>query len=209
MTISNSRLLTFITARVPLFCDASITFKGVSPFIPKVNTGLVNGYLQTTHARLEISRIKYKISKPTEAVCGCYWFKQPELTQVGLVYGTLYIHRQKVAEKEAAHVAIPIGETLKKIIDRSRDNLVSDYVVHRLPKQSRDKLSKDVKHVTQLHPDYISRQFSKFRDKVGCCNHLKPEQRPTFHEIRALAAFTFIPMIPEDACFRTFSAPIL
>ena len=147
--------------------------------------------LQTTHARLEISRIKYKISKPTEAVCGCYWFKAPEKTQVGFVYGTLYIHRQKVAEKEAAHVAIPIGETLKKIIDRSRDNLVSDYVVHRLPKQSRDKLSKDMKHVTQLHPDYISRSFSKIRDLVGCCNHLKPEQRPTFHEIRALAAFTF------------------
>ncbi len=147
--------------------------------------------LQTTHARLEISRIKYKIKQPNEKICGCYWFTQPELTPGGMVYGTLYIHRQKVAEKEAAHVAIPIGEALKRIIDRSLDNLVSDYVVHRLPDKSRNTISKEISHITQLTPDYISRGFSKVRDEVGCCDHLKPNQKPTFHEIRALAAHIF------------------
>ncbi|WP_247682673.1 recombinase [Pseudoalteromonas sp. MMG013] len=147
--------------------------------------------LQTTHARLEISRIKYKIKKPNKKTCGCVWLKEPKETEHGKVYGTLYIHRQKVAQKEAAHVAIPIGEEIKQIIERSRDSLLSDYVVHRLPAKSKVKLSKEVDHVTQLTPDYISRTFSKVRDEVGCCEHLEPEKRPTFHEIRALAAHIF------------------
>jgi len=147
--------------------------------------------LQTTHARLEISRIKYKIKKPNKKTCGCVWFKEPQQTKHGKLYGTLYIHRQKVAQREAAHVAIPIGEEIKHIIDRSRDSLLSDYVVHRLPAKSKVKLSKEVDHVTQLTPDYISRTFSKIRDEVGCCDHLEPEKRPTFHEIRALSAYLF------------------
>ncbi len=148
--------------------------------------------LQTTHARLEISRIQYNIKEPNKKVCGCYWFDKPEFAASnGMIYGNLYIHRQKVADKEAAHVAIPIGEKLKQIIDRSRDNTVSNFIVHRLPEKCPKKLGKEVTHLTQVSPDYISRTFSKVRDEVGCCNHLEPSQRPTFHEIRALAAHLF------------------
>ncbi|RLV59463.1 recombinase [Parashewanella curva] len=147
--------------------------------------------LQTTHARLEISRIRYNLKTPDSKTCGCYWFKKPELTASGLVYGKLYIHRQKVQHKEAAHVAIPIGDTLKLIIDRSRDSLISNFVVHRLPERCSNTLSKEVSHLTQVAPDYISRSFSKVRDQVGCCDHLTLSQRPTFHEIRALAAHLF------------------
>ncbi|MCL1078716.1 recombinase [Parashewanella spongiae] len=147
--------------------------------------------LQTTHARLEISRIQYNIKEPSKKLCGCLWLDKPELTSIGNVYGKLYIHRQKVADKEAAHVAIPIGEKLKAIIDRSRDRTVSPFVVHRLPQKCPKNLSKDVVHLTQVSPDYISRTFSKIRDKVGCCEHLEFSQRPTFHEIRALAAHLF------------------
>ncbi|MDL5256393.1 phage integrase SAM-like domain-containing protein, partial [Klebsiella pneumoniae] len=85
--------------------------------------------LQTTHARLEVSRIRYSISEPKDGVCGCVWLAQPE----NGIYGTLYIYRQKVQKKEASHVAIPIGEELKRIIDESRDNVASPFVVHRIP----------------------------------------------------------------------------
>ncbi|TMO54245.1 site-specific integrase [Pseudoalteromonas phenolica] len=63
--------------------------------------------------------------------------------------------------------------------------------IHRLPAKSKVKLSKEVDQVTQLTPDYISRTFSKIRDEVGCCDHLEPEKRPTFHEIRVLSAYLF------------------
>ncbi|MBC8652918.1 tyrosine-type recombinase/integrase [Providencia vermicola] len=38
---------------------------------------------------------------------------------------------------------------------------------------------------------YLSRAFSKARDKAGAYADLPQEQRPTFHEIRALAAHLF------------------
>ncbi|HCJ7694129.1 TPA: recombinase [Citrobacter freundii] len=142
--------------------------------------------LQTTHARLEVSRIRYSISEPKNGVCGCVWLPQPE----NGIYGTLYIHRQKVQKKEASHVAIPIGEELKRIIDDSRDNVASPYVVHRIPDRQ-VKRSKEVSHPTQVAPDYLSRSFSSLRDRLGLCDHLKMDERPTFHEIRALAAHLF------------------
>jgi len=142
--------------------------------------------IQTTHARLEVSRIKYSIKEPKNGVCGCLWFEQPE----NGIYGTLYIHRQKVQKKEASHVAIPIGEELKRIIDDSRDNVASPYIVHRIPERN-NKRSKEVSHPTQVAPDYLSRAFSSLRDKLGLCDHLEMEERPTFHEIRALAAHLF------------------
>lgn len=142
--------------------------------------------LQTTHARLEVSRIRYSIREPKNGICGCVWLEQPE----NGIYGTLYIHRQKVQKKEASHVAIPIGDELKRIIDDSRDNVASPYVVHRIPERQ-VKRSKEVSHPTQVAPDYLSRSFSALRDSLGLCNHLKMDERPTFHEIRALAAHLF------------------
>lgn len=142
--------------------------------------------LQTTHARLEVSRIKYSIREPKNGVCGCVWLDQPE----NGIYGTLYIHRQKVQKKEASHVAIPIGEELKRIIDDSRDSVASPYVVHRISERN-NKRSKEVSHPTQVAPDYLSRSFSALRDKLGLCDHLPMDERPTFHEIRALAAHLF------------------
>lgn len=143
--------------------------------------------LQTAQARLEVSRIKYSIKEPKEGLCGCVWLP---CEQNG-VFGTLYIHRQKVKHKEASHVAIPIGQQLKEIIESSRDNIASPYVVHRLPNKRSNDISKEVKHPTQVAPDYLSRAFSTLRDHVGVGENLPMEQRPTFHEIRALAAHLF------------------
>ncbi|EMK3754762.1 recombinase [Providencia rettgeri] len=143
--------------------------------------------LQTTQARLEVSRIKYNIKAPKNNTCGCVWYEEEK----NGIFGMIYIHRQKVQHKEASHVAIPIGKKLKEIIDRSRNSVASPYVVHRLPNRVPNKISKEVNHPTQVAPDYLSRAFSAVRDKAGVAAHLPMDERPTFHEIRALAAFMF------------------
>lgn len=143
--------------------------------------------LQTTQARLEVSRIRYSIKQPKEGVCGCVWYQTAESG----IHGVLYIHRQKVQKKEASHIAIPIGDELKRIIDDSRDRIASPYVVHRLPEKNSNPISKDVNHPTQVNPNYLSRAFSDLRDAVGVAAEYPPAERPTFHEIRALAAFMF------------------
>lgn len=93
-------------------------------------------------------------------------------------------------KKEASHVAIPIGEELKRIIDDSRDSVASPFIVHRIPERQ-VKRSKEVSHPTLVAPDYLSRSFSAVRDKLGLCNKMPMDERPTFHEIRALAAHLF------------------
>ena len=80
--------------------------------------------IQTTHAVNEISIAKYK---------DCEWFKKPIVENGLTVYGVLRIHRQKVKDKEASRVAIPITKKIKNIIESSRtDNIVSPYIIHKV-----------------------------------------------------------------------------
>jgi len=143
--------------------------------------------LQTTHARLEIIRIEYRLKEPSDTRNGCYWFKEP----LNGIYGTLYINRQKVIGNEEAHVAIPIGEELKRIIDNSKDKVLCPFVVHRSPDDRRKQLSEECDHPNQVAPDYLSVAFRKFRDKTGLFDGMAKEARPTFHEIRALSSKLF------------------
>jgi len=134
--------------------------------------------LQTTHASLEMSNAKYK---------DCIWFGIP-IKQDGLVvYGVLRIQRQKVIKSDACRVEIPITKMIKDIIDDSRkDNIASPYIIHRL-KDARGKQGQELDHPTQCRPNDISESFTAVRDALNIYNHLEKEQRPTFHEIRALS----------------------
>jgi len=133
--------------------------------------------IQTTHAVLEVSRLKYS---------HCTMFKAPEIIDGVTVYGYLRIHRQKVQKKESSRVEIPITGALKSIIETSRaDKVLSPYVVHRI---SASRITpKECTHPTQCTSEYISKAFSALRDNLGLFDNLEKAQRPTFHEIRALS----------------------
>lgn len=144
--------------------------------------------LQTTHARLEVLRIEYRLQGPSQIRNGCVWFKEP--TKDG-IYGTMFINRQKVEGNEEAHVAIPIGAKLKDIIDRSKDRVLCPYVVHRIPDGRTRGMSEHCNHPNQIAPDYLSKHFNRVRDETGLFEKMPNEKRPTFHEIRALASKMF------------------
>lgn len=138
--------------------------------------------MQTTHAVLEISKAKYR---------DCEWFETPVIENGLTVYGVLRIHRQKVQLKEASRVAIPITPALKTVIEQSRqDHILSPYIVHKL-KTDNNPVAKGLTHETQLTTRLISSTFSEVRDQLKLCDHLEPEARPTFHEIRALSIHLF------------------
>lgn len=137
--------------------------------------------LQTTHAVLEVSRVKYR---------DCQWFEAAEVSGALPVYGVLKIHRQKVAGKEASRVAIPITPALKAVIEESRDNVLSPYLVHRRKTDS-NPVAKGLTHETQLTTRVISSAFSQVRDELKLYDSLPASARPTFHEIRALSIHLF------------------
>lgn len=160
----------------------------------------MNLTMQTTHAVLEVSRIEYKLKKAEPGRCGCIWYKTPKHDETGMIHGELAIHRQKTHKTEASHVIIPINDTIKKIIDDSRDCIASPYVVHKMPRKSSNSMSKQVNHITQIVSRNISSAFSDLRDELGLYGDLKFEERPTYHEIRGLSArlITDLGISPQD-----------
>ncbi len=144
--------------------------------------------LQSTHAVKELHRIKYSISKPTPGKCGIVWFDSPQQDKELAIYGTLYIHRHKVQNNKASFVAIPVTEAIKETVARSRlDKLVCPYVVHRQNKLT-NGIAKECDHRFQCTSKIISRTFSEVRDQLGLYSEVPKSERPTFHEIRRLAA---------------------
>ncbi len=138
--------------------------------------------LETTHSVQEISAVRY--SDFTK-------FTSPKMQDGFLVYGTLRIHRLKVKKKEASRVEIPVTASLLKLIENSRDDVLSDYIVHRLPEKMSNEVSKFCDSVTQVNRKYLSKKFSEYRDLSGVGAGSTSDCRPTFHEIRALAIYLF------------------
>lgn len=44
-------------------------------------------------------------------------------------------------------------------------------------------------HPFAVTEDHLTKQFQKYRDLSGACDHLEPRQRPSFHDLRALGIF--------------------
>ncbi|MGB0468729.1 MAG: tyrosine-type recombinase/integrase [Pontibacterium sp.] len=90
------------------------------------------------------------------------------------------------------YIRISAGDTLWQAI---RTAITSDvpcpYMVHcrplRMTAQARDAKP----HPFAVLPDYLSKQFSKWRDESGAYDHLPKNQRPSFHDIRALGILMY------------------
>lgn len=116
--------------------------------------------------------------------------KTEEVANVGPVE-FLYVVQQKTEKHGvAAHLKIEVTQELKALIQRCRDDIASPYLIHRrpdkMPRHEKRVSMKTKTHYTQVTSEYISHQFSYYRDKVGEFDHLPKAQRPTYHEIRSL-----------------------
>ncbi|MDA0109045.1 tyrosine-type recombinase/integrase [Vibrio sp. La 4.2.2] len=134
--------------------------------------------LETTHAVNEICAMKYEHITLLD---------KPVMENGVEVYGYLRIHRQKVKGKEASRVVIPVTRSLLNIIEASKDNINSPYVVHRMPEKRSNEMSQYCDHITQVNRKYLSRFFSKLRDQAKVKSSIPSESRPTYHEIRGLS----------------------
>ncbi len=79
---------------------------------------------------------------------------------------------------------------LAKVLARCRDDVVSPYLVHRLPERLKamQQRAKKRDHHTQVLPEKVSRAFADARDAAGVTG----DNPPTFHEIRSLGGALLI-----------------
>lgn len=62
------------------------------------------------------------------------------------------------------------------------------YLLHYRPQRLTQQTRKAKLHPFSMTDDFLSKEFKKYRDHSGAYNHLPPEERPGFHEIRSLGA---------------------
>ncbi|HBA33312.1 MAG TPA: integrase, partial [Gammaproteobacteria bacterium] len=110
--------------------------------------------------------------------------------------GYLKVIRQKVEQHEHARLRIKVEPELAETISRSRDGIVSPYIVHRRP--ARVKPNKETDHWSQIAPNEFTKKFRELRDSLPIFQDIPKDERPTFHEIRALGSWLY-----EQAGFET------
>ena len=116
--------------------------------------------------------------------------------------GQLYVIRDKVSgESEMGFIKIAVTAELDEIRTRSlRDGVLSSYLVHRAPARRQRRWMANKPHWTTVNAGYLSKAFAKAREASGVYAHLRPAQRPSFHEIRGLGARIYRAQgVPEAA----------
>lgn len=96
----------------------------------------------------------------------------------------LWVIPEKTENSSQLRLKIAITPELRAVIARCRDNVVSPFLVHRLPIKPfpRQQRAAARTHHTQVLPDQITRTFAEIRD--AC--EIGGDHPPTFHEIRSL-----------------------
>jgi len=103
--------------------------------------------------------------------------------------GWLYVIRQKVAgESDFGFIRIQSTTQIDNIVKRSRNQIISPYIIHYNPKRMRRDQMINKNHWSCITPGYLSNQFKSARDKCELFNDWNPKEKPTFHEIRSLGA---------------------
>ena len=104
----------------------------------------------------------------------------------------LFLVQQKT-EKHGIHakLSIQIGSALQEVIHRAKNSKIkSPFVIHMKPNRVVETDSKE--HWSQVLPQFLSKSFAKARDRVPELSALPSNQKPSFHEIRALGGHLYL-----------------
>lgn len=90
------------------------------------------------------------------------------------------------------HLKIVMGKALREVVlECVKSPLLSPYLIHYKPRARRQEQVDAKDHWTSVTPDYLTKQFRKARDAAHAYDHLPMDERPTFHEIRALGSWLY------------------
>lgn len=90
----------------------------------------------------------------------------------------------------SGYVRIKVDSELQAVLDRCKDDVISPFIIHRVPKRRGVQSTKEEKeHWTQVTKSYLSASFREAIIKSNAYPKYKSEEAPTFHEIRALSIF--------------------
>jgi integrase len=91
-----------------------------------------------------------------------------------------------------AHLRIVMSKALREVVlECMRSPVASPFLIHYRPMaRNRDQI-KTKEHWTSVTPNYLTNAFTKTRDEAHAYDQLPADERPTFHEIRALGSWLY------------------
>jgi enterobacteria phage integrase len=105
--------------------------------------------------------------------------------------GYLYVIREKTSgDSDMAFIRIRVTAEMESLRARALklDAVASPYLIHRRPARMQRRWTAGKPHWTYVNPRYLTELFAAARDAVPRFAALPERERPTFHEIRGLAA---------------------
>ncbi|MTI12144.1 tyrosine-type recombinase/integrase, partial [Sansalvadorimonas verongulae] len=102
--------------------------------------------------------------------------------------GRLYLVQQKTKDRtECARLSIAVSPNLAKIINKARmTGIACPYIIHRKPDRRKSRENETKQHWAAVRESYLTRAFTKVRNKTGLFDNIPEDERPTFHELRSL-----------------------
>lgn len=113
--------------------------------------------------------------------------------QIDLKSKTIQILQQKSANyDEPVFINISMGdELLEAVRDCIWSGINCPYLIRHRPKRITKAMRESRPHVFSVPPDYLTRAYSRVRDKVGAYDHLPTIERPGIHSLRALGIWLY------------------
>lgn len=112
---------------------------------------------------------------------------------VNLPANTIIVLQQKTRNyANPVFIEVDMHEELRAaVIDCLSDRLafVCPYLLHDRPARMPSKKAASKPHHLAITPDHLTKTFAEYRDKSGVYDHLTAEEKPSFHDIRALGLY--------------------
>lgn len=106
--------------------------------------------------------------------------------------GFLYVVQKKTSKaSDTAWIRFRVTPQLQEVISNCRDNIASPYLIHRKPERLKQRQAQTKEHWTKIEERYLTRAFKEARDAAGCYEAWPEDERPGFHQIRALSLYLY------------------
>ncbi|MFT0138755.1 tyrosine-type recombinase/integrase [Alcanivoracaceae bacterium MT1] len=114
-------------------------------------------------------------------------------SQVDMAKGTIRILQAKTEQyAEPVFIEIQMGTELRRAVAACLStDIPCPYLIHYRPGKLTSRTRKAKLHPFAVAENYLTNTFREVRDKVGAYDHLPKDERPTFHDIRALGIWLY------------------
>jgi hypothetical protein len=114
--------------------------------------------------------------------------------------GHLKLIQKKSRRHDSAYIEIEVTPELAKVIQRCKaDNVLSPYLIHRVPEKRTKAAMDSGNHRTYITPAFLSRAFKEVRDSINAYPNYAPEEQPGIHQGKALGSKLYKRKFGESA----------